>query len=744
MSAIRDLILNPSKINSTALNAVNFNYCAPLWRSHIVIEDGLLIYHESIRGGSSYTRLQLVPSEFYNIIFVAFHSNAIGGHFNAYRTFHRIRLGYYWPGMYSYIKRMCNACPGCALANPTKSKTSELIYHFPIEVPFLVLFVDAYSAGKHSSFEGFEVYLVACCGMTGFAVMEPILHANSKNFASAIMQIQLCFGFCYTIVLNKDSKFYSVCREALDLLQIDCHVLSGDIHNPMMVERVNRYLNKGLKIMTNEQDSIRIALKAILLLLYTWNSCPMPGTDISRSLVAAGREFAFPIDYSTNKHWELTSLPSTVESYSRDLATCLSALCDVAHLLIQEQRAYHWELVNSRRPDPRTYSVGNVVFARRTVCSNSSKGRVDKLQYAYTGPWQITAILKGASYELEHCSTPTRKDKKHASNLSPYPLELIPFQPVKGSDTCYGQLHKPIKANPFKEAGIDRFKPFSPFKVTAQYLTTDTAFAFHWPSLSELNDEMPELKLMSEDERWLYLSGDSISTLPVMYTGLPSVAPSYSLPAIPELSILTQFVIKSLDLLFFISHSIGPNEAREWRLVRVAFKESMSSYPSCLQDGCFLLEFFICHPSDLRVNAVNQCYWLQYHTLSKLQSPLSSMETHLIKPSDTSVNYAQRHKLRPFRKWINLTHLDTFIHGPFKFASVHSRKTRDRVSQVDWDVLKSHLDMFHNPIPPFDVPSYSIHVDRCAHVQFHNATISHQLILVTSQDTDSPGLPTHQ
>jgi hypothetical protein len=98
-------------------------------------------------------------------------------------------------------------------------------------------------------------------------------------------------------------------------------------------------------------------------------------------------------------------------------------------------------------------------------------------------------------------------------------------------------------------------------------------------------------------------------------------------------------------------------------LVRVAFEESMSSYPSCLQDGRFLLEFFICHPSDLRVNAVNQCYWLQYHNLGKLQSPLSLKETHLIKPSDTSVDYAQRHKLRPFCKWINLTHLDRYVHS---------------------------------------------------------------------------------
>jgi len=138
---------------------------------------------------------------------------------------------------------MCNACPGCALANPTKSKFSKLVYNFPIEVPFLVLFIDAYSAGKHSSFDGSEVYFVACCGMTGFASMEPtIQHANSKNFVSGIMKIQLRYGFCHTVVLDKDSKFFVICRKALDLLQINCHVLSGDNHNPMIVERIKRYL----------------------------------------------------------------------------------------------------------------------------------------------------------------------------------------------------------------------------------------------------------------------------------------------------------------------------------------------------------------------------------------------------------------------------------------------------------------------------------------------------------------------
>jgi len=67
---------------------------------------------------------------------------------------------------------------------------------------------NAYASGKHTGFEGLECYLLGCCGMTGFACMEPISHASATTFASAIMKILLCYGFCHTAVLDKDAKFF--------------------------------------------------------------------------------------------------------------------------------------------------------------------------------------------------------------------------------------------------------------------------------------------------------------------------------------------------------------------------------------------------------------------------------------------------------------------------------------------------------------------------------------------------------
>jgi hypothetical protein len=154
-------------------------------------------------------------------------------------------------------------------------------------------------------------------------------------------------------------------------------------------------------------------------------------------------------------------------------------------------------------------------------------------------------------------------------DLSPYPTELIPFQPVDGADTWYGQLFKPIAANPFKAAGIKGFFPIQPFQVLLNLAQTDQCVAFHWPSLSEFNDEIAPFLWSSNDKYWCYLEGDSVTKLPVLTTGPSPAAPHHSVPTVPEIHLLMAAIIKSTDRLYFVSHSIGANDAREWHLARV-------------------------------------------------------------------------------------------------------------------------------------------------------------------------------
>jgi hypothetical protein len=65
----------------------------------------MIIYQEPICGSRSFTRLQVIPKALFGIICTAFHTNPIGGHFNAYCILHHLRLRYFWPEMYSFVKK---------------------------------------------------------------------------------------------------------------------------------------------------------------------------------------------------------------------------------------------------------------------------------------------------------------------------------------------------------------------------------------------------------------------------------------------------------------------------------------------------------------------------------------------------------------------------------------------------------------------------------------------------------------
>ena len=50
----------------------------------------------------------------------------------------------------------------------------------------------------------------------------------------------------------------------------------------------------------------------------------------------------------------------------------------------------------------------------------------------------------------------------------------------------------------------------------------------------------------------------------------------------------------------------------------------------------------------------------------------------LIRPScSTYETYALQHDLVPFRQWVNLSHVSSYVHGPFEFANVNGHCTCD-------------------------------------------------------------------
>ena len=127
----------------------------------------------------------------------------------------------------------------------------------------------------------------------------------------------------------------------------------------------------------------------------------------------------------------------------------------------------------------------------------------------------------------------------------------------------------------------------------------------------------------------------------------------------------------------------------------------MSLHPTALTDGKFIVNNLIQHPADSKHDIRLQRYWPYYHDKNTQAEDYTS-NIQLIRPAPESAEYAKKHNLQKVRTWVHLNHPSTFIHGPFEFSVLNGRKTSDRISEKDWNVLISRYYLYDDNPPSFN------------------------------------------
>ena len=87
-----EIVSIPAMCQSQAvLQKLDYIYRQPTRQGNFIIRGRILYMKEIFQDDDRYVELKIVPQSLRNNIFVAFHANPIGGHLNAYRSYHRIR-----------------------------------------------------------------------------------------------------------------------------------------------------------------------------------------------------------------------------------------------------------------------------------------------------------------------------------------------------------------------------------------------------------------------------------------------------------------------------------------------------------------------------------------------------------------------------------------------------------------------------------------------------------------------------
>ncbi len=735
MNLLKNLVTNPSTIDENELSKVHYFYRQPLRDSRIKWEDDRIILLEPIAESTECAKLIIVPKDLRKCIFTCFHVNPLGGHYSLYYTMHRIRIRYHWPEMYKDLKFWISTCAACLLKNKASKPASELLYTFPLDEPMSTIHVDAYVPGKTESIAGGEEGLIVSVDhMTGFVAGTEYYEANGKEFARAVYKSMLRYGLAAIIVTDADSKFGKEFDDMCNILKVKHITAARGHHDTIIVERFNRFLNSALIIFCSDRDSMRVFIEGALTAMYAWNSAPVAGTDLSRSLLVTGREFKFPIDFQNRRHITTTSSESDITSFA-DVTLELMAKCrEVFKTLIDEHRTLHRELRNAQLLHPRKFKKGDIVFTKVQVQSNKRRGKSGKLTYSRRGPYRIVEVCKGGSYMLRKIDATSKSIiKKHGNTLSMCPQELHPFPSVEGSDKKFADLDKPVVPNPYYHLGLKSFETAKPWAAAAAPIIAESKIQDHtsgdgyhssthltlqnqqlqFPTVEELDFEYESSQITQDDvsssspshtqenqQDSNRYSTNSDKTWPGETNIVLISHPNSQSVSSSDLGTALRSLLNSKDKLYFIAYHWPNCTRREWKLVQINFIESTRKNPECFQNGRFLADFYICHPNDINFASPEQRYWLEYHKIIKQKQLHRGY--HLIKPSFASQQMATDKRLVPFRDWIVITDPTIILHGPFNFDHRQGRPTRDLINTDEWKVLIAKNHLYDNDSPTFE------------------------------------------
>ena len=135
------------------------------------------------------------------------------------------------------------------------------------------------------------------CDITHFvassAINDITVAYPAQMFMSAVV---LTFGMCSVVVIDDVGSFKVVFIAMCEVFHIIYWCLSRGNHKGNSVERYHRFINKTQAIVGNDRGTHDVYIQNSKTSQYAWNSAPIDGTDITRSMAAAGRNFRFPLD----------------------------------------------------------------------------------------------------------------------------------------------------------------------------------------------------------------------------------------------------------------------------------------------------------------------------------------------------------------------------------------------------------------------------------------------------------------
>lgn len=333
-------------------------------------------------------------------------------HMGEWRTYQRLLLNWYWPGMQADVRRTVRNCTICQQQKNARHPENHNRRRLYTGRPWQRLAID-FTGPLDETPRGNKWILVVTDHFTRWCDAYPLPEATAAATAKILDErVFSQFGVPENIHSDQGRQFQS--RLFSELCQIwGCEQTQTTPYRPQangLCERLNRTLGDALRTMLAEKHSPCTDWDLLLpQLMRNIRSTPHTTTGETANFLMLGREVRLPADLLH----EITNQESQpAEKYAQQLQNRLQA----AHQLLRSKQ------IQARVEDseePPLFKIGDLVWLKSHQ-RKRGMAQARKLQPKFIGPYKVIEVLSYNTYRLSRDGKETIEHegriKLHISN----------------------------------------------------------------------------------------------------------------------------------------------------------------------------------------------------------------------------------------------------------------------------------------------------------------------------------------
>lgn len=314
----------------------------------------------------------MVPSEQREKIISENHSQPIAAHLGIFKTYNRLLLRYYWPGMHRDVVKFISSCQKCLEYKTHNHQTlGEMGRPKQCSRPFQMLSIDLMGPLPITRKQHCYILVVTCC-FSKFCLVFPLKKATSDVIIKILEEsVFLVHGIPQTIFLDNGTQFISRDTTAFFQKFNIPNIYFTPKYTPQVntVERYNRTIITCIS--TFVENDHRTWDLYIPKIQFAINNSVNEATGYTPSFLVYGRELVTCGTHYTDSELgdEVLFLPRDI--YAENFGCLVDIFDDVQRKLwhAHKKNTAHYNL----RRKPAEFSVGDIVMKRAYVLSNKDK-----------------------------------------------------------------------------------------------------------------------------------------------------------------------------------------------------------------------------------------------------------------------------------------------------------------------------------------------------------------------------------